>query len=153
MTVSLNVFHIEKLYGTCASGSSAIGSNLATAIPVDGTMVVKAVVLVSHFAGGHQNAGGSLGACATFEGQNGSYSLVPAMQTAGGAVGANPLNDLAEIPPTADTIIAGTGGLIPWTAVWSQTGGVPKLTITNQTGSTAGFDYLAWVYIYMMASQ
>jgi hypothetical protein len=150
MTISVAIHDVQCFKGTVASGSAT--QTFSLTIANDATSVFIARIVCSHFSGGHQNAGGSIMASGTFEGQNGSYTLVPHQATAGGPVGANPANDYYDVPAAGDTIICGTGGTLPFTAVWSLSGSTALMTITNQTGSTAGFDFAAWVDIYTAAS-
>ena len=151
MTLSVRTKDTQLFTTSLAAGLHSTA--ISFALPTDGTVLFRAIILVSHFSGGHQDAGGSLGSNATIGCKNGVCALIPAMAGISSALGTNPLNDYTEIPPTADTIIAGTAGTVPWTAVWSVSGTNALLTITNQTGSTAGFDFLAWVDIYTVASQ
>lgn len=154
MTIAFKIYDKKIYTATIAINSSVDITGGVLSCPNDSTMVVTAVCLFSHFAAGHQNAGGSIYAACTVQGKNGTYGKITIQSAVGpGALGTNPTNGYTVIPPVADTIIAGAGGLVPPTAVWDISAlGAVTLTVANDTGSTAAFDVVAWVDIFNIAS-
>ncbi len=154
VTISVKKWDRQVFTASVASGAATVDvTGGALSCPADGTMLCIAYCVYSHFSAGHQDAGGTEMAAIAVEGKNGVYSAIPVQATGSGPIGANPDNGTGTVPPTADTIIAGTGGLIPPTAVWAISGaGVVTLTIANKTGSTAGFDIVAFVEIFTAVS-